>query len=54
MTTNLESESHSDELRVLRARAYGPAADIADDPAALRRLAELEALARDPAVAERA
>lgn len=31
-----------DELRALRARAYGPAADIHEDPAALRRLQELE------------
>lgn len=31
-----------DELDVLRARAYGPAADIDDDPAAIRRLEELE------------
>lgn len=30
------------ELRELRARAYGPHADIATDPAALRRLQELE------------
>lgn len=34
------------ELRALRARAYGPASDIDADPAALRRLAELEALRR--------
>lgn len=34
-----------DELRILRARAFGPEADIAQDPAALRRLRELEALA---------
>ncbi|MBW8761251.1 MAG: hypothetical protein JF592_01545 [Microbacterium sp.] len=33
-----------DELRVLRARAYGPAADIAGDPAAAMRLRELEDL----------
>ena len=33
-----------DELRVLRARAYGPQADIDQDPAALRRLHELETL----------
>lgn len=33
-----------DELHALRARAYGPAADIDQDPAAVRRLAELEAL----------
>lgn len=31
-----------DELRELRARAYGPHADIASDPAAMRRLQELE------------
>ena len=31
------------ELEVLRVRAYGPAADIAADPAALARLRELEA-----------
>lgn len=31
-----------DELRELRARAYGPRADIASDPAAMRRLQELE------------
>ncbi|MBY0687530.1 hypothetical protein [Microbacterium marinilacus] len=33
-----------EELRLLRARAFGPAADIDRDPAALRRLRELEAL----------
>ncbi len=32
-----------DELRTLRARAYGPSADIDQDPAALQRLRELEA-----------
>ncbi|KAF2420832.1 hypothetical protein B2K11_00380 [Microbacterium sp. B35-30] len=32
-----------DELRALRARAYGPSADIHQDPAAVRRLHELEA-----------
>lgn len=32
-----------DELRTLRARAYGPDADIDHDPAALQRLRELEA-----------
>lgn len=32
-----------DELRTLRARAYGPSADIDQDPAALQRLHELEA-----------
>lgn len=31
-----------DELRTLRARAYGPSADIDDDPEAVRRLRELE------------
>ncbi len=38
-----------DELRMLRARAYGPTGDIADDPRALRRLRELEAAARETA-----
>jgi hypothetical protein len=37
------------ELRSLRHRAYGPAADIAGDPAAMRRLSELETLARGAA-----
>ena len=32
------------ELRALRARAYGPMADIDKDPAALRRLQQLEAM----------
>ncbi|WP_119698685.1 hypothetical protein [Microbacterium halotolerans] len=32
----------ADELAALRARAYGKGADISDDPAALRRLRELE------------
>lgn len=36
-----------DELQRLRARAYGPDADIAGDPAALRRLAELEERQRE-------
>lgn len=35
-----------DELRRLRARAYGPGADIADDPVAVARLRELEELDR--------
>lgn len=34
----------ADELRALRARAYGPDADIADDPQAVTRLRELERL----------
>lgn len=34
-----------DELALLRRRAYGPDADIEDDPAALARLRELEAAA---------
>ncbi|HKP07781.1 MAG TPA: hypothetical protein VJU58_11070 [Microbacterium sp.] len=38
-----------DELRTLRARAYGPSADIEDDPAALQRLHELEARRAQPA-----
>ncbi|MFH8251200.1 hypothetical protein ACH3VR_12590 [Microbacterium sp. B2969] len=37
------------ELRRLRARAYGPAPDIHGDPAALRRLEELEARNRQVA-----
>lgn len=36
------STAADDELRVLRARAYGRGADIEKDPAALRRLQELE------------
>lgn len=36
------TEPPRDELRTLRERAYGPAADIHDDPAALARLHELE------------
>ncbi|MFF2487324.1 hypothetical protein ACFVSU_13050 [Microbacterium sp. NPDC058062] len=40
-----------DELRTLRARAYGPSADIEQDPAALQRLRELEA-SRDAPDAE--
>lgn len=47
MTGMLDADMHDrdthDELRMLRARAYGPHADIDRDPAALRRLAELEA-----------
>jgi len=39
------------ELEYLRARAYGTHPDIQDDPAALARLAELEARAHDTAVA---
>ncbi|MFD4958109.1 hypothetical protein [Microbacterium sp. NPDC058389] len=38
--------SRDDELRALRARAYGPDADIHADPAALARLQELEAQRR--------
>lgn len=37
------------ELRRLRARAYGPGADLHEDPAALSRLHELEKLTRAPA-----
>ena len=37
------------ELRALRAKAYGPEADLDDDPEAMRRLRELEELARDTA-----
>ena len=41
-----------EELRRLRARAYGPAADIDQDPAAVRRLQELEALRHRRAAAD--
>ena len=44
----------SDELRMLRARAYGPAADILDDPDALARLRELEDRAQTPTPASTA
>ena len=40
--------STKNELRLLRARAYGPASDIHDDPGAVARLDELERLAREP------
>ncbi|WP_295832724.1 hypothetical protein [uncultured Microbacterium sp.] len=39
-----------EELRLLRARAYGPHADIADDAAAVARLRELEDLERQDRV----
>ncbi|MBD3943066.1 hypothetical protein IF188_15325 [Microbacterium sp. NEAU-LLC] len=39
-----------DELRALRARAYGPDADIQDDPVALARLRELEDVRRAASV----
>jgi hypothetical protein len=38
-----------EELRRLRMRAYGPAADIDQDPHALQRLTELESLQNEPA-----
>jgi hypothetical protein len=38
----------ADELHRLRRRAYGPYADIYDDPEAMRRLEELEAAAAPP------
>jgi hypothetical protein len=34
------------ELNALRARAYGPGGDLSDDPSGLRRLGDLEELAR--------
>ena len=37
-------DATEEELRTLRARAYGPHADIANDPAAAQRLHELEGL----------
>ncbi len=39
------ADASADELRALRLRAYGPDADIRDDPQALSRLRELEARA---------
>jgi hypothetical protein len=39
--------AHDEELRILRARAYGPGADIDADPGALERLHELEAAERE-------
>lgn len=48
----------ADELRSLRERAYGPSADIQDDPVALARLRELESTAAteiaDPSTPTRA
>ena len=41
------------ELRKLRARAYGPDADLLEDPAASSRLMELEAQLRAEREAER-
>lgn len=38
-----------EELRALRARAFGPGADIHDDPVARERLRELEALVQEQA-----
>lgn len=38
---------HEDELRMLRARAYGPSPDIHTDAVAVARLEELEAAARE-------
>lgn len=46
------TESSRDELRRLRERAYGPAADIHDDPVALARLHELENAALSPTAPE--
>lgn len=46
---SLQEGSATDELRLLRARAYGPDADIEGDPVALRRLDELEQQARPDA-----
>lgn len=42
----LDDHTH-EELRMLRRRAYGPAADIHSDPEALARLEELETAVRD-------
>lgn len=40
------NESMTNELRTLRARAYGPDADLHDDPAGWQRLRELEDISR--------
>ena len=45
---DIDTAAH-DELRMLRARAYGPAADIDRDPTAAERLRELESLTATPA-----
>lgn len=47
-----QSPERSKELADLRRRAYGPDADIDRDPAAQRRLSELEALARTHAAGD--
>jgi hypothetical protein len=46
-TPSSPDDAPLDELRALRARAYGPDADIHDDPAALARLQQLETQARE-------
>jgi len=43
---DMDDDVH-EELRLLRARAYGPEADIVDDPVAVSRLRELENLERE-------
>lgn len=45
------STAADEELRALRARAYGPTADIESDPAALHRLQQLEAMTKPRASA---
>ena len=45
-TTEAPAAPVAAELQELRLRAYGPEADIEDDPGAVRRLAELEDQAR--------
>lgn len=45
--------TENDELRALRERAYGPSADIHDDPIAIARLRALEAAADRDAVPRR-
>lgn len=47
MNNSTAPSLHEEELRELRARAYGPHPDIQDDPEALARLAELEGELRD-------
>jgi hypothetical protein len=49
---HLMDDNSLDELQRLRARAYGPSADITHDVAALRRLRELETTARPSSEAD--
>lgn len=50
-TMQVMDTAELEELRLLRARAYGPSADIDQDREAVARLDALEALSRGPAAA---